>query len=154
MATGGGANVIETLLQTNIDYVCTFLRLIAGITIFPYGMQKLLGWFNGRGIRGTLEQLAVMNIPKFIAWLIIIGQSLGSIALIFGCLGRLAAGGLFIIFTGALIVHLPDGWFINWFGKKTGEGIEYHVLLLSLLLIVIVRGSGAISIDCWLISKM
>jgi len=39
---------------------------------------------------------------------------------------------------------------MNWFGKKNGEGIEYHVLLLSLLLIVIVRGSGAMSIDCWL----
>jgi putative oxidoreductase len=153
MATGGGANVIETLLHTNIDYVCTFIRLIAGITIFPYGMQKLLGWFGGMGIKGALEQMAARNIPGSVAWLVIIGQSLGSIALICGCLGRLAAGGLFIIFTGALIVHLPDGWFINWFGKKTGEGIEYHVLILSLLLVVIVRGSGAISIDCWLISK-
>jgi hypothetical protein len=39
---------------------------------------------------------------------------------------------------------------MNWFGTKNGEGIEYHVLLLSLLLIVIARGSGAMSIDCWL----
>ena len=36
--------------------------------------------------------------------------------------------------------------------EKKGEGIEYHVMLLSLLLIVIVRGSGAMSIDLWLIS--
>ena len=40
----------------------------------------------------------------------------------------------------------------NRFGEKKGEGIEYHVMLLSLLLIVIVRGSGAMSIDLWLIS--
>ena len=64
-------------------------------------------------------------------------------------MGRIAAGGLFIIFTGALIVHLPDGWAMNWFGEKKGEGIEYFVMLLSLLLIIIVRGSGAISIDLW-----
>ena len=76
----------------------------------------------------------------------------GSIALVAGFLGRIAAGGLFIIFTGALIVHLPDGWAMNWFGEKKGEGIEYHVMLLSLLLIVIVRGSGAMSIDLWLTS--
>ena len=132
------------------DYVCTFLRTIAGIIIFPYGMQKLLGWFDGVGIKGTLEQMTVRKIPQFIGWLIIIGQSLGSIALIFGFLGRIAAGGLFIIFIGALIVHLPDGWAMNWFGTKKGEGIEYHVLLLSLLLMVIVRGSGAMSIDSWL----
>jgi putative oxidoreductase len=147
-----GLSIIEKLLQTDADYVCTFLRTIAGIIIFPYGMQKLLGWFDGVGIKGTLEQMKVRKIPQFIGWLIIIGQSLGSIALIFGFLGRIAAGGLFIIFIGALIVHLPDGWAMNWFGRKNGEGIEYHVLLLSLLLIVIVRGSGAMSIDLWLTS--
>lgn len=113
-------------------------------------MHKLLGWFDGVGIKGTLEQMRVRKIPQFIGWLIIIGQSLGSIGLIFGFLGRIAAGGLFIIFIGALIVHLPDGWAMNWFGTKNGEGIEYHVLLLSLLFIVIVRGSGAMSVDCWL----
>ncbi len=142
--------MIEKLVQTDADHACTFLRTIAGIIIFPYGMQKLLGWFDGIGIKGTLEQRTVRKILQFIGWLIIIGQSLGSIALIFGFLGRIAAGGLFIIFIGALIVHFPDGWAMNWFGRKNGEGIEYHVLLLSLLLIVIVRGSGAMSIDCWL----
>jgi putative oxidoreductase len=142
--------MIETLLQTNADYVSTFLRIIAGITFFPYGMQKLFGWFGGWGIKKTLKQLTLKKIPKFIAWLVIVGQSFGSIALVAGFLGRIAAGGLFIIFTGALIVHLPDGWAMNWFGEKKGEGIEYHVMLLSLLLIVIVRGSGAMSIDLWL----
>jgi putative oxidoreductase len=144
--------MIETLLQTNPDYVSTFLRIIAGITIFPYGMQKLSRWFGGWGIKKSLEQLTLRKIPRFIAWLVIVGQSFGSVALIAGFLGRIAAGGLFIIFTGALIVHLPDGWAMNWFGEKKGEGIEYHVMLLSLLLIVIVRGSGAVSIDLWLTS--
>jgi putative oxidoreductase len=139
--------MIETLLHTDADHIYALLRIIAGIVIFPYGMQKLFGWFDGVGIKGTLEQMAVMRVPKSVAWLVIFGQSFGSVALIAGFLGRIAAGGLFIIFTGALIVHLPDGWAMNWFGKKNGEGIEYHVMLLSLLLTVIVKGSGAISID-------
>jgi hypothetical protein len=33
--------MIKTLLQTDSDYVYTFLRIIAGIIVFPYGMQKL-----------------------------------------------------------------------------------------------------------------
>jgi putative oxidoreductase len=144
--------MIEKLLHTDPDYAWTFLRIIAGLIIFPYGMQKLFPWFGGWGIKKTLKQLTLKKIPTFIAWLIIIGQSFGSIALVVGFLGRIAAGGLFIIFTGALIVHLPDGWAMNWFGEKKEEGIEYHVMLLSLLLIVIVRGSGAISIDLWLTS--
>jgi putative oxidoreductase len=41
---------------------------------------------------------------------------------------------------------------MNWVGGKKGEGIEYFVMLLALLLIVIVRGSGAMSIDLWLTS--
>ena len=147
--------MIKTLLQTDSDYVYTFLRIIAGIVVFPYGMQKLFGWFSAPGfgapgIKGSLEQLTARNIPKFIAWLIIIGQSFGSIALISGLLGRIVAGGLFIIFTGALIVHLPDGWTLNWFGSKKGEGIEYFVLLLSLLLVIVLKGSGPLSIDFWL----
>ena len=148
-------SMMKTLLQTDSDYVYTFLRIIAGIIVFPYGMQKLFGWssapgFGAPGIKGALEQITARNVPKFIAWLIIIGQSFGSIALIFGFLGRIAAGGLFIIFSGALIVHLPDGWTLNWFGSKKGEGIEYFILLLSILLVIVVKGSGALSIDLWL----
>jgi hypothetical protein len=39
---------------------------------------------------------------------------------------------------------------LNWFGSKKGEGIEYFVLLLSLLLVIVFKGSGALSIDYWL----
>jgi putative oxidoreductase len=142
--------MIQRIIQTHSDYIYLLVRIVAGIIIFPYGMQKLFGWFEGPGIKGTIGKLRVQKIPLFIAWLIIIGQSLGSIALITGFLGRIAAAGLFIIFTGALIVHSPDGWTLNWFGKKNGEGIEYFVLLLTMLLIIIIKGSGAISIDLWL----
>jgi putative oxidoreductase len=69
--------MINHLLQTDRDYVCLFLRIVAGIIIFPYGMQKLLGWFDnlggGTGIKGAIEQLRLKKIPLLIAWLIIIG---------------------------------------------------------------------------------
>ena len=147
--------MIQKLLQTDPDFIYLFLRVIAGIIIFPYGMQKLLGWFDdlggGVGIKETLTNMRSKQIPVVIAWLVIIGQSLGSIALIAGCFGRIAAAGNFIIFTGALIVHSRDGWALNWTGKKKGEGIEYFVLLLSILLVIMIKGSGPISIDAWLL---
>ena len=146
--------MLQKLLQTDADYISTFIRVVAGIIIFPYGMQKLFGWWGGPGIQGSLEQLAARKIPLLISWLIILGQSLGSIALIAGFFGRIAAGALFIIFTGALITHAKDGWTMNWFGTKKGEGIEYFIMLLSMLLIIIISGSGAISIDRWLLSRM
>jgi putative oxidoreductase len=72
---------------------------------------------------------------------------MGSIALIFGFMGRLAAFGNIIIFSGALITHLLDGWFMNCFNDKKGEGIEYFIMLLALLFIVLINGSGAYSLD-------
>ena len=93
------------------------------------------------------------RIPKIIVWMLIIGQSFGSIGLIFGCFGRIAAASNFIIFTGALLSHSKFGWTMNWSGKKKGEGIEYFIMLLSILLIIVIKGSGAMSIDLWLISK-
>lgn len=145
------------ILQTENDYVYLILRLAAGIVIFPYGMQKLFGWFDnlggGVGIKETLLQMKAKKIPVFITWLVIIGQSLGSIGLILGCLGRVAALGNFIIFLGALFVHLPEGWALNWLKNKKGEGIEYFILLLAILLIIILKGSGPFSVDYWLISS-
>ena len=89
----------------------------------------------------------VLFLLGIIGWLVIIGQSFGSIALITGCLGRIAAAGNFIIFTGALLTHAKGGWTMNWFSKKKGEGIEYFILLLAILLVVILKGSGPFSID-------
>ena len=150
--------MLHTLLQTNNDFVYLFLRVIAGTIIFPYGMQKLFGWFSdfgGRvGVRETLAQMRIKKIPAALAWLIITGQSFGSIALIFGCFGRVAASANFIIFTGALILHAKDGWTMNWMGKKKGEGVEYFVMLLSILLVIILNGSGPVSIDYWLSGMM
>jgi putative oxidoreductase len=150
--------MIQKLLQTDTDFIYLFLRVIAGLIIFPYGMQKLFGWFNdfggGVGIRQILLNMKSKKIPSVIAWLVIIGQSFGSVALIIGCFGRIAATGNFIIFTAALINHAPDGWTMNWKGNKKGEGIEYFVMLLSLLLVVIIRGSGPISIDAWILTML
>ena len=79
--------MIEKLLHTDPDYAWTFVRIIAGLIVFPYGMQKLFGWFGGPGIGGTLKDLDSRRIPRSIAWLIIVGQSFGSIALVAGFLG-------------------------------------------------------------------
>ena len=150
-------SIVQQLLQTNNDYVVCFNRVVAGVIIFPYGQQKLLGWFKdfggGVGTRESVQQFKEKNIPAGIAWLVILGQSVGSIALIIGFAGRLAAAANFIIFIGALIHHLPDGWVMNWTGTKRGEGIEYFVLLLSFLLVTLVEGSGALSVDRWLLQQ-
>jgi putative oxidoreductase len=151
-------DIIFSIIQTDNDYVFLILRVVAGIIIFPYGMQKLFGWFEdlggGVGIKETLRAMKAKKIPVVLAWLVILAQSLGSVALIIGCIGRIAAFGNFVIFFGALVVHLPEGWTLNWMNNKKGEGIEYFILLLAILLIVMLKGSGAYSLDYWLVSSI
>ena len=150
--------MLHWLLQTEFDYVYLFLRVIAGIIIFPYGMQKLFGWFNdfggGVGLKESLTNMRTKKIPSVVAWLVIIGQSMGSLGLILGCFGRIAASANFIIFAGASLHHVNDGWVMNWTGKKKGEGVEYFVMLLSILLVVVIKGSGPVSIDYWIMSML
>jgi len=45
------------------------------------------------------------------------------------------------------MVHGANGFFMNWSGNQKGEGIEYHLLVLGLALIVILYGAGKASID-------
>jgi putative oxidoreductase len=47
-------------------------------------------------------------------------------------------------------VHWPNGFFMNWFGTQKGEGFEYHLLAIGLAIAVMIRGSGALSLDRWL----
>ena len=70
--------ILQKLLQTENDYSCLFLRIIAGIIILPYGMQKLFGWsadpgFGRPGIKGTMEQMREKKLPLFIGWLVLLG---------------------------------------------------------------------------------
>jgi putative oxidoreductase len=36
---------------------------------------------------------------------------------------------------------------MNWTGAQKGEGFEYHILVLAMTALLMVRGAGAFSID-------
>jgi putative oxidoreductase len=36
---------------------------------------------------------------------------------------------------------------MNWTGRQAGEGFEYHLLAIALIVTVLVRGAGALSLD-------
>jgi uncharacterized membrane protein YphA (DoxX/SURF4 family) len=57
--------MIEKLLHAAPDYAWTFLRIFVGLIVFPYGMQKLWGWFGGPGIDGTLNDLAACGNSNY-----------------------------------------------------------------------------------------
>ena len=145
---------MKQLCAAGNDWTGFIMRITLGLVMFPHGAQKLLGWFGGYGFSSTIGFMGEkLGLPAPVATLVILGESLGALALIFGFFSRFMAFGMAMIMIGAIaMVHLPHGFFMNWFGNQTGEGYEYHLLVIGLSLAIMVNGSGRLSIDR-LISK-
>lgn len=109
----------------------------------------MLGWYGGAGFSGTMHTLTeVLHLPQILAFLVIVGEFFGGLGLIVGLFSRLAALVIAITMVGAIAtVNFRFGLFLNWFGDKKGNGVEYHLLAIALALIVVVKGGGALSFD-------
>ncbi|HSG30047.1 MAG TPA: DoxX family protein [Thermodesulfobacteriota bacterium] len=140
--------MIGKLMHTDSNDTGSLIaRVVAGAVMLPHGLQKLLGMFGGYGFSATLDFFASSGLPKLIGFLIIMGESVGAVMLIVGLFSRFAAASLTIIMLGAIKIHLENGFFMNWFGNQNGEGFEFHILMVGLLLIVAIKGSGKWSVD-------
>jgi putative oxidoreductase len=141
--------MIHKLLATSNDWTLTILRLVMGIVFFAHGAQKALGWFGGYGFSGTMGFFTQqMHIPAVFAFLAICAEFLGGLGLILGLLGRVAAFGIACnMVVAVLMVHGANGLFMNWTGQQKGEGFEFHLLALAIAVTLMVRGSGALSVD-------
>lgn len=140
---------MRKLLSTPNDPILTILRLVLGVVFFAHGAQKALGWFGGYGFTGTMGAFThMMHIPAPFAFLAIMAEFLGGLGLILGLLGRVAAFGITCNMLVAIyMVHAPNGLFMNWTGQQKGEGFEYHLLVIAMCIMIMVRGSGAFSAD-------
>jgi putative oxidoreductase len=132
-------------------------RVLLGAVMLPHGAQKLLGWFGGHGGFGSTMSYftETLHIPAPFAFLVIVSEAFGSLALILGLVTRLAAFGAAATMLGAvLMTHLRVGFFMNWFGAQQGEGFEYHLLALALAVPLLVRGGGAWALDHVLLARL
>ena len=147
--------MFRRLLSTSDDWTLTLLRLFMGVIFFAHGAQKALGWFGGYGFSGTMGFFTnMMHIPAPLAFLAICAEFLGGMGLLVGLLGRVAAFGITCnMLVAVLLVHSKVGFFMNWTGQQKGEGFEYHLLAIAVAIVLMVKGSGAFSIDRALTAK-
>ena len=140
---------MKALFHTDGGWAGLILRFTLGLVMFPHGAQKLLGWYGGFGFEGTMGAYTQkIGMPWVLAFLVIIGEFFGSLALLAGLLTRFTAASLAVIMLEAVtMVHLPHGFFMNWFGKQQGEGYEYHVFVIGIAAALLVVGAGRWSID-------
>jgi putative oxidoreductase len=138
------------VLGTPRERVFTFARLSAALLLFPHGAQHALGWFGGYGFHGTHGWMTrTLGFPAPAAAVAIVTEIVAPLALWLGLGGRLAALGAIGIMLGAISTHWANGFFMNWFGGLPAgqEGFEYHLLMIALCLVIVVKGSGAWSLD-------
>jgi putative oxidoreductase len=130
-------------------YAPVIIRLALGAIFVAHGAQKVLGWWGGAGWSGTIELFAKQGMPAPVTVLVMIGEFFGGLGVLFGCLTRLAALGPAFVMLGAIfMVHLQNGFFLNWFNQPgRGHGIECNLAYLAMALSLVLTGAGPLSID-------
>lgn len=122
------------------SFVAFILRVILGLVFLVHGAQKVLGWYGGGGLDGTVEFMNSLGIPTFLAYVSSFWEFLGGICLILGFLTRIWSAGLVInMLVAIMVVH--SGFFVS------NGGIEFALTLLFVSVAVTLLGSGKYSID-------
>lgn len=129
-----------------------FARLTMGVVMLPHGLQKTFGLFGGYGFDSTLSYFTgTMHLPVLLSVFIIFAEFIGALALIAGIAVRFWSLVMLLLMAGAVVmVHAPNGFFMNWDGSAAGEGFEYHLLAAGLCLVSLINGAGRYSVDRWI----
>ena len=122
---------------STIDVALLIARVIVGVVFMAHGAQKLFGAFGGPGLSAVVAMMGPLG------YLVSIGEFFGGLGLVVGFLSRFSAASIIVIMLGAIgMVHSKVGFFMNWMGNQGGEGFEYHLLAIAILLVIVIAGPG------------
>lgn len=136
-------------LATDHSWAAAIARVVLAAVVWAHGAQKLFGWFGGHGPQWYADGFSkFFGIPPLLTWGLMLTEAVGMLFLVIGFAGRLWAALATLIMLGAIyFAHFRNGFYMNWYGDKRGEGYEYHLLALALCAVVLIMGSGAASVD-------
>jgi len=128
--------------RPSVDVALLVARLLVGIVFMAHGAQKLFGAFGGPGLAGVVGMLGPLG------YLVSVGEFFGGLGIALGFLSRFSASSIALIMLGAIgMVHAKVGFFMNWMGNQKGEGYEFHLLAIGLLLLLAVAGPGRFAVE-------
>jgi putative oxidoreductase len=137
----------ETTLRDRsvVDWALLVARVFVGVVFMAHGAQKLFGAFGGPGLSAFVQMMGPLG------YLVAIGEFFGGLGLVVGFLSRFSAASIILIMLGAIaMVHGKVGFFMNWTGQQAGEGFEYHLLAIGILLPILIAGPGRLAIGRFL----
>lgn len=117
-------------------YAATALRVALGILFLAHAGLKFFVFTPA----GTAQFFASLGLPGPLAYLVILVETLGGLALIAGVYSRLVALALVPVLLGAIVtVHGPAGFFFT----NPNGGWEFLALWIVGLVSVALLGDGA-----------
>jgi putative oxidoreductase len=135
------ASEITVRDRTAVDWALLISRILVGLVFMAHGAQKLFGAFGGPGLSGVVQMMGPLG------YLVTVGEFFGGLGLLVGFLSRFSAASITLIMLGAIaMVQAKVGFFMNWTGKQAGEGFEYHLLAIAILLTIVIAGPGRFAI--------
>jgi len=141
--------MLSDLFSTDPDWTQTIIRLVLGVVFFAHGAQKVLGWFGGPGLKSTIDMMHVhLGLPVPIAFLAVSVEFLGGLGLIFGLLSRVAAAGIAFVMFARDFYGARTQWIVSrlvW--RPQSARLRVSSPAIALAAVIIVRGSGAASLD-------
>jgi len=129
---------------TTLDLGLLVLRLGVGLPFALHGFQKLFGWFDGGGFRGTSGWFASLGFGDGRAATLLAGtgEIVGGLGLATGLLTPLAAAAVAGTMTTAAFVNNAENGY--W---SVAKGWELNGYLVVVAAALAVAGPGALSLD-------
>ena len=121
------------------SYAALLLRVSLGVMFLAHGLILKVLTFT---IPGTVAYFQSIGYPSFFAYLVILGEIGGGLALILGVRTRLISLLLLPILIGATLQHVGNGWVFN----NQGGGWEFPVFWTVALLVQALLGAGAYAV--------
>lgn len=120
-------------------YAALVLRLVLGILFLAHAGLKVFVFTPA----GTAGFFASLGLPGWLAYVTIVWEIVGAVALIVGFWPRLAAIALVPVLVGAIItVHGPAGFFFT----NPNGGWEFLALWIAGLVALALTGDGAFAL--------
>ena len=120
--------------NTQLDKGLLLLRLVVGFAFVFHGWGKI------SDMNGAVAMFTSMGSPVLIAYIAILTEFFGGVALILGVATRFAGWMLTIfMFVAIYLVHLSNGY------SMANKGYEYQLLLLVCALFFAIVGPGKFS---------
>src|SRR5216117_3815465 len=111
-------------------YGALLLRVSMGVLFILHGLYLKAMVF---GMAGAGKYFASLGLPDWFAWVVVIYETLGGLALIFGVYTRWVA-----VFLG----HLGNGWMFT----AKGGGYEYPLFWAIVCFALALLGDGALAL--------